>query len=169
MGWQGDYMRTEIALLVLTAVVSVSAGLGDETKQPGIGAASCSPLILVEVNLYAGDKPVFVPSCGKGNFLCTGMMHLEVETPEGWREPKLRFKNIVLGRVLKDKVDLVVIAPHHGMDFEAGFSPEVWAIDRGQRLRLVVDTWGDEQSMRNGEQSRQLISPVFECPLQYKP
>jgi hypothetical protein len=166
-------MRNKLVLFMLAAVVAPFAGFSDDTKQAGIGAVWCRPLIVVQVNLHAGDKPVVVPYCGKGsfgaNFLCTGMLRLEVETPNGWREAKLRYRETVLGTVRKDRVDFAVIAPDHGLDFEAAFSPEVWSIDRGQRLRLVVDTWGDEQSMRSGQPSAKLRSPVFECPLQYKP
>ncbi len=49
-------------------------------------------------------------------------------------------------------------------DFSFTFPKEEFAVERGQRLRVVVTAWSDEQSMKNDKQAIQLASPAFECP-----
>jgi hypothetical protein len=44
------------------------------------------------------------------------------------------------------------------------FRKEEFAVERGQRLRVVVNAWPDEESMKTDKQAIHLTSPAFECP-----
>jgi hypothetical protein len=84
-----------------------------------------------------------------------------VKTKEGWRPVKLRFKETVLGD-LAPKVK--VIAPNGGHTFVFFFSTDIFAIEHGDRLRIVLDAWPSEALMRSREQPMRIASPVFVCP-----
>ena len=87
-----------------------------------------------------------------------------MQTLEGWRPVKLRSTYSVLGappeiRVLRKTV------PRHGKSaFVLVFSRRFFEVEVGQRLRVLIDAWPDEQAMESGAEPIQLVSPLFECP-----
>lgn len=72
---------------------------------------------------------------------------------------------LVPGIVLGDLLQRIeVVEPNSGHDFVFVFSKDVFVVHRGQRLRVVFDTWHDERAMNAGVKADKLISPPFDCP-----
>jgi hypothetical protein len=126
--------------------------------------------VSIKIRVFSGDKDVFVPYCGQSEggteFLCgpPAPTHLEVQTANGWRPVRLRTNDAVLGRLSPERWDIRPIPAGGWHDFLFGLSKDDLAIEGGQRLRLVVDAWPDEQSVRSGGRPIQLATPPFECP-----
>jgi hypothetical protein len=126
------------------------------------------PQVYVDIRLRASEKPIFVPYCGESEggekVLCTVATHLEVKTKDGWRPAKLRITFGVLGALSLSHARGVQIAPKSSASFSFQFSRRFFEVDSGQQLRVRVDAWSDEQSMKAGRQPTQFISPPFNCP-----
>lgn len=128
-------------------------------------ALTTKTLVEVSLNLQTSQQPLFAPYCKKSEndeeSLCTA--RLEVRTPEGWRAASLKPDlAATLGGVITTQRRL--ISPGHGAMFNFVFSPDIFAITHGQRLRVVVDARAVEQSTGSGGQSIHLASTPFECP-----
>ena len=118
--------------------------------------------------MFSAEKELLVPYCAKGEggteTLCNLSIHIEVETRAEWRPMKPRHREVVLGGIRPDKWKFRLIPAEQRRDFLFAFTKDDFAVHRGQRLRVVVDAWSDEQSMRTGQQPIRLASPAFVCP-----
>ena len=133
-----------------------------------VTSAQVSRSVSLRISVFSPEKDLLVPYCGEGEgggeSLCNLSIHVEVETREGWRPMKPRFREVVLGGVPPDKWKFRLIPAGRRHDFYFVFTEDDFAVERGQRLRVVVDTWSDEQSMRTRQKPTQLASPAFDCP-----
>jgi len=124
--------------------------------------------VSIQVTLFSAEKELLVPYCSEGEggteSLCNLSIHIEIETQGRWRPIKLRHSDAVMGGIPPDKWKYRVIPAENRHDFFFAFSKDDFAVERGQRLRVVVTAWPDEQSMRTGKQPIQLTSPPFGCP-----
>jgi hypothetical protein len=114
-----------------------------------------------------GKDQVVVASCSFHEtlpVLCQDSVSLEVWTGRGWRKARMRTtfgvlggpgRDVAQGRVLPAMTETLVI-------YE--FSRRFYEVEAGQRLRLVINAWADEQAMKNHSGSIHLISPTFICP-----
>ncbi len=156
----------------LSLIVGIFALLGTAHPQAiqdqhGASLVVVTTKTLVEVSLHlqTSQEPLFVPYCKKSDndedSLCTG--RLEAQTPDGWRSASLKPG---LGATLAGVISTGrrLISPGHGAMFTFGFSPDIFAVTHGQRLRVVVDASPADQSMGGGGQSVRLASTPFECP-----
>jgi hypothetical protein len=139
----------------------------NEQARLDLGSVRAIPQIYVPVHLFTSDQQLFVPYCGEldaeNKLLCTaGAAHLEVYTGKGWQPAKLRTTYGVLGIPPMKQGTIIDRRSKATLLFE--FSTVFFAVNRGQELRVVVDAWPDEQSMRAGAPSIRLTSPPFECP-----
>jgi len=167
-------MTKQLALsLAAVALLGIARPLRgqNEPKQVAqleVGTVQAVPQVYVSLRLRTSDQQVFIPYCGVSEgadkILCTLGVHLQVQTSKGWRPAKLRTTYGVLGALLLGKAGGTLIAPRSGASFDFQFSRRFFEVEPGQRLRVVVDVWTDEQSMKSGGPSIQLISPAFECP-----
>ncbi len=139
-----------------------------EVAQLELGSIRAIPQVYVALRLRTSDQQVFVPYCGETEggekILCTAGVHLEVQTPQGWRAAKLRTTYGVLGAASLGRAGGVPIAPRSEAPFSFQFSRRFFEVEPGQRLRIVVDAWPDMESMKAGGRSIQFTSPPFECP-----
>lgn len=139
-----------------------------QVAQLEIGSIRAVPQVYVSLRLRTSDQQVFVPFCGEsesgGKILCALGAHLQVRTSKGWRPAKLRTTYGVLGASLLERAGGSLIPPKSGESFDFQFSRRFFKVEAGQQLRVVVDTWPDEQSMKTPGRSIQLVSPPFECP-----
>jgi hypothetical protein len=125
------------------------------------------PWINVGLELHTLGEHMFVPYCGEMEgvpILCMTAVRMEVEAKQGWRPANLRTTFGVLGGMTLDRASGKVVAPSTTVFFVFRFSRRFFEVDPGQRLRVVVDAWADEESMRSGGRPTQLSSPAFECP-----
>jgi hypothetical protein len=124
----------------------------------------------VTVSILAGDRDLIVPYCGlarsEEESLCgpPTPTRLEVHTAKGWRPVGLRTGDAVLGALSPEVWKARLIPARKGHVFSLLFSKDDFAVERGQRLRLVIEAWPDEQSMRSGGRPIQLVTAAFECP-----
>jgi len=158
---------------VWSALIGLSLALCPSGQDPSTPTVRVSRVEAVrsvsfEINVVSGQKDIVVPYCGVGEGgsegLCSLAIHIEVESKEGWHRIKPRYREVVLGGVPPDKWNPLVIPAKHGHDFAFGFSKNDFAVERGQRLRVVVDAWPDEPSMRTGRDPIKLTSAAFDCP-----
>lgn len=159
-----------LAAVMLFAVPPALQGQSERKQlaQLDVGTVQAVQQVYVTLRLRTADQQLFVPYCGEleggEKVLCTLGTHLEVQTSQGWRRAKLRTTFGVLGGWSLDLAHGSLIAPRSGASFNFRFSRRFFQVEQGQQLRVVVDAWPDEQSMRTGGRSIQLISPPFECP-----
>ena len=122
--------------------------------------------VSVDLWLYSGKDPMFVPYCGTDEsgreHLCTLATHLEKKTPQGWRTASLRDATLT-GKSLVFAAG-EQIPPNSKGEFTFVFDTDAFGIPPGTRLRVVVDTWPNQNSMRARDQPLQVISPEFVCP-----
>lgn len=125
------------------------------------------PQIYVAVAIEAADRQLFVPYCGTSeggeNILCTAGTRLEVHTQGRWIPVKLRTTHGVLGAARLGRAGGRRIESGSRATFLFQFSTHFYDVERGQRLRVVVDTWADEQSMKSGQVPLSASSPAFKC------
>jgi hypothetical protein len=121
-----------------------------------------------EITVVSGQKDIVVPYCGLGEgggeTLCNLSIHIEVESKDGWHPIKPRYREVVLGGVPPDKWNPQVIPAGQWHNFDFGFSKNDFDVEAGQHLRIVVDAWPDEPSMRIGRNPIKLTSTTFKCP-----
>jgi hypothetical protein len=133
-----------------------------------ISSVFAVPQIYVSLRLTTAEQQVFVPYCGESEngqkVLCTLGAHLEVQSRQGWSPVKLRTNYGVLGASRPGRAGGRLIAPKSGETFSFEFSRRFFEIEPGQQLRVVVDVWPDEQSLKTDGKSSQLTSPPFNCP-----
>ena len=123
-------------------------------------------LVSVDIWLYTADDSLFVPYCGEDESgrrdLCGLAAHLEKMTPQGWRRAELR--NGTLTGKDPHMAPGDVIPPGSKGSFTFIFSTDAFGIPPGTHLRVVVDSWPDEKSMRAHAPPIKVTSPEFVCP-----
>lgn len=133
-----------------------------------INSARAIPQIAVYIEIQAGKEQVVVARCGETlarmPILCTSRTRLEVQTQEGWKTARLRTAYGVLGGPPRGQETGMLVPGNERTSFAYVFSRRFFEVDSGQMLRVVVDTWPDEKSLKDGRPSGQLVSPPFECP-----
>jgi hypothetical protein len=154
--------------IILLGIPSVL--FGQEAPRPSLQLARVhlTQWVSVQLTVFSPQRDLIVPYCGETEggtrALCNLPTHLEVETKNGWRPVKLRHMDAVLGgvSVVYWKIQRISAGGRH--DFSFGFPQNEYAVEHGQLLRVLVDAWPDEESMKTGERSIQLASASFECP-----
>jgi hypothetical protein len=157
-------------ILVAVALLGIAPLLSGQNEHGAeLVILGTNTLVEVEMNIQKPRKQLFVPYCEERRsgekYLCTGAARLEVETRHGWQSVKLRTDDAVLGGFNpKGGAPGKLIPPGGGTTFIFAFSKELFAVEHGQRLRVMVEAWPDEESMKAGDPSIQLASPPFKCP-----
>jgi hypothetical protein len=140
---------------------------GTSSAQVRIRSVRAIPQVYVALQLSASDQQLFVPYCGESEgtkFLCTVAAHLEIASQHGWRAAKHNTESGVLGGVsLENAVGITFERGKEGV-FTFQFSPSFFEVRSGQRLRIIIDAWPDEQSMKRDHAVLHLVSPPFVCP-----
>src|SRR5260370_10634435 len=157
------------ALPVIAMVVVGTALSGQNASKPSVKTKSVelTHLVSVEITLFSPEHDLFVPYCGDGGgraeFLCIRPAYLEVQTSRGWLPVKLRHSDAALGGVPLAQRRVRLIPARQKHDFSFAFPKEEFEVERGQRLRVVMSAWPDEQSMEDDKQASQFVSSAFAC------
>ena len=126
------------------------------------------PTIVVVIQLHSIERQLFVPVCGEDEMgtpiLCGGSARLEIHTAAGWSPAKLRTDYGVLGAPPPARLGGRLLEPNGDARFLFLFSRADFDVKTGQRVRIVLDTWSDERSMKAGVTAVPLPSPPFRCP-----
>jgi hypothetical protein len=163
------------ALLTTLAVFLAGAsqgrpGPGHNQSKPDaqVTDARASQSVGIQITISSGENELLVPYCGDGEgdieSLCNLTIQIQVEGPNGWTRIKPKYPNVVLGGVPPEKWRSQLIPGGQSHAFAFAFSKDDFVVQRGQRLRVIVDAWRDEQSMRAQKQAIQLTSGSFKCP-----
>jgi hypothetical protein len=140
----------------------------NQVAQVEVENVQAVPQVFVDLRLRASEEPIFVPCCweseGGEKLLCTVATHLEAKTKDGWHSAKLRTTFGVLGGLSLSHARGIKIASNSTASFSFQFSTRFFEVHPGQQVRVRVDVWFDEQSMKAGQQPTQFISPPFICP-----
>jgi hypothetical protein len=163
-------MRLSLTMIVLLVWNCVPAVFAQSPSAPParVAVAGVIPLINVRVQLEATEGSIAVPYCGETEYgtplLCGQAVRLEVETPQGWRPPKPRTSLGILADPPAGRIRALIIAPKTKRSLIFAFGRGFVEVSAGQQLRVVVDVWPDEQSMRSGGKASQITSSPFPCP-----
>ena|SRR3990172_5162154 len=154
---------------VLLSVASLSFSQNGSRPSAKVTQVQAA-LFSFTIRVSAPEKDLVVPYCSKGDDgtlkLCYMPDNFQVETPQGWQPVKLRFhpEARVLGRLAQDLWKVQPVTAGRSHEFSLAISKVEFAVERGQRVRYIVDAWPDEKSMRNGGQPIRLVTPPFKCP-----
>jgi hypothetical protein len=155
-------------LIGLSLALMGPGGQDASTPRVSVSRVDAVRSVSFEITVVSGQKDIVVPYCGVGEggseALCNLAIHVEVQGKDGWHRIEPRHRERVLGGVPPDKWKPLVIPAKHGHDFDFGFSKNDFAVEGGQRLRIVVYAWPDEPSMRTGRDPIKLTSAAFNCP-----
>jgi hypothetical protein len=155
--------------VVASVLLSASAASLQAGEQPGIELTDLSARVRLVVEIHATDSSVFVPVCGADDFgvplLCSASTRPEVRAGEGWRPAEPRPTCGILTAGPPARLGGCLIAPGTRHRFYFEFSVADFEISVGDSLRIVVDTWSDEESMKAGARAAALAIPPFQCPL----
>ena len=158
-------VRTLLGILTMV-LGTTQAFSGQNASKPTVQTKSVelTHLVSVEITVFSPEKDLVVPYCGDGegraDSLCILPAYLEVQTSRGWKPVKLRHSDAVLGEVPLDRRRLRLIPAGQNHDFSMSFRKEEFAVERGQRLRVVVNAWPDEESMKSDKRASLTKSAV---------
>ena len=165
--------RTERFPSTSAAALLFGITLPLSSQSPPRANASIADVVLIQtvsvrITVSSPETQLFVPYCGEGESgseaLCNLAIHIEAETRDGWRPMRLRTTDAVLGGAPSDRWKVRQIPAGRRHDFVFAFPKNEFAVERGERLRIVVDAWPDEQSMKTGGAPVRLATAPFECP-----
>jgi len=161
-------LSASLILGITTTTFAQSTERMSTLSEARITTARAIPQIAVYVELQAGKEQMVVARCGETiarmPILCTSRARLEVQTQKGWKAAKLRTTYGVLGGPPRGQEAGLLVAADERASIAYVFSRRFFEVDSGQMLRVVVDTWPNERSMKDGGPPGQLVSPSFECP-----
>lgn len=171
-GTKGLSKRRIFALLIAILFGRGSLISGQAGSKPNVQVTDVRVwrTMSITVSIFAGDRDLVVPYCGLGGSsresLCgpPTPTRLEVQTAKGWHPVGLRTNDAVLGALSPQVWKARLVPARKWHVFSLLFSKDDFAVETGQRLRLVIDAWPDEQSMRSGGRPIQLTTTAFECP-----
>ncbi len=163
--------RGTVAFVVLVLFAQAPALLGQKepSQKPRIWVYVPPGRYLIEVDvwLHTSEEPLFVPYCGEQESgredLCAAAAWLERQSRDGWRKAEVRNATMGPGRDPR-KAEGVLIPSRSKRVFSFSFNTDVFGIPPGTRLRVVVDAWPDEKSLREGVPPVQVTSPEFVWP-----
>jgi hypothetical protein len=158
-----------VTVLLMFLLHGVANGQEANKEKGEIMNVEANETVSVEFDVRAADKVVVVPHCGQdldtGHALCSGVAYLEVLNGKTWTRAKPRKGLLgVLGVPSKDEFKPVTIAPGRTEHFVFVFSPGLFGIQKGERMRIKVGVWTSEEAMRDHDEDTTFPSPVFSCP-----
>ncbi len=159
-----------LAIMLSSVVCAQQTDRNEETAN--ISSARTVELVSVDVTVRTSDRQLFVPVCGKqmaDEFLCFGSATamVEVETRQGWTPIKSR-PDIMVGYYSPTGSVDRLIPPRTQARFTLEFSKRSYAIDQGQRARLVIMAWPDRETMvknwQNTDHTIRIVTSEFQLP-----
>lgn len=151
------------------AVYGIAASSGNEDREPTVDVYSVSRFaisrILVRVQNASGVAHV-VPYCGKDvagiDHLCPQLTRLERWSSSGWSTaPRPRSGSVPGGLSV---TDTSIIGPGQRASFEYTFTGGDYEVHAGDRLRVVIETWHDRDSVSKMAATSELVSEPFDLP-----
>lgn len=157
-----------VALLLRPMQLRADNAAEAEVRITKIGLAELeNQSVRIHYRVSAGGKLIFVPVCQQPTneiaFPC--MVRIEVHTSQGWVPVQIKRKyKAKLGFLPAEYWKPQVVLPGQSASFTYSFLMKLFAIKQGERLRLAVDVWMDEKTMKTGENGIHVVSRSFACP-----
>jgi hypothetical protein len=157
------------SVLAVFFVAASQSGSGHNQSKPNaqVTDARVHRSVSIEITVFSGQNALLVPYCSESEgseFFCDLAIQIQIEGPNGWARIKPTYPNLVMGGIASDKWKSQLVPSGQSHVFNFWFSKDDFGVQRGQRLRVIVKTWPDEQSMRTQQPPIQLITAPFECP-----
>jgi len=171
-GLAGGMMRGLLGLgLTMLLTVAERSAAGQAVPSASIRSVESVDSVRVTVGIAAATgSTIVVPTCGADekppDELCGLAARLEVRSEGGWRAVGFRpGVGAVLGGLPMERWKVRVVPDGATTTFTFWFATHAGLdLRRGDRLRIAVDTWPDERSMRAGASPTQVRTPEFRCP-----
>ena len=123
-------------------------------------------VIIIPVSVRnSSEGQVFVPYCGelgKSHLLCTLAVHLEIRSAGRWQPVRAKSQESLFGGLALDNGILLNKGQEESFIYQ--FDATFFDVARGQELRLLVDSWPDQASMKTGANTVQFRSVPFVMP-----
>ena len=133
------------------------------SSRPSIDFRYVRTLFRVALDIQAGDTPLVIPVCGTDVELLCGAK-LEVLSSQRWVSAPTPRDGPILGGFSVDRAKASVVQPHSSTRFVYQFAKHVFELSKGQQLRVVVNAWPDEVTMRANGPSIRIEGPTFQLP-----
>jgi hypothetical protein len=138
-------------------------------SEPQVRVAATVPSITVVVTVVTGGRQLFLPACGESDtgipFLCDASVRLEAQSNGKWHAAQLETRYGLQSVTPLAKVGGGILSAQVEHTAIFRFDRAGYRVKGGQRLRLVLETWPDEQAMRSGAAPTRLTSGAFRCPV----
>ena len=174
-------MRINMSSTCFLAVIAVSScwlfpskfALGQDSsgKNSGIVSVSAWSQATVQIEVRASDKQLIIPYCkvigtDENLLYCNQGLEYSFEYFDGGKW--VRTKPGYTGEVFGFEPDLrkpAVVPPDGSMTFLYRFSPKLFHLRRGVKLRLTIYAWTSPESLaKNEKPASKFVSPIFICP-----
>jgi len=156
-----------ICTMVLFDAVALTQGRSQSIRAE-ITNIVATRVASVSFQIQGGDKEVFIPYCVKdseGSFeICAyGVATLESFDGQKWSRVKPGYYGEVFG-VEDGQLNPVGVPPKTALSFRFDFSPRLYHVHSGSRLRVVVAYWNDAESVKTSGPVGRIASVPFVCP-----
>lgn len=119
--------------------------------------------VTIQIGVSSGTKSIVAPICEQPDgTMAPCWITVQAATEHGWHTIRPRYSK--LGMVAVEHWTAHTILPGESQDFLYRFIRNEWDVSQGQRIRVVVSVWWDEQSMRKVVNRFELKTQVFACP-----
>jgi hypothetical protein len=145
-----------------------AAGQGNPNKEASIVDVHATKVISIEIDIRAGEKRLVIPNCKEDREEPPApcVAHLQRFNGKEWYAARIvPGLAMTLGVEGKEKWKPVVIAPGRTVNFWYGTETDIFGIQKGEQLRIVVEAWDSVESMKKNDKPDSIItSPAFPCP-----
>jgi hypothetical protein len=146
---------------------SMAAAENRQSKS-GIKDVEATPIIAIRIEIHADDQPISIPYCGRSGedyVSCLGEAYLEISRDGKWAPARIRKGLLVtLGVDSNEVQEHLLIQPGKTNYFTFHVDNELFGIQKGELLRMRMNTWKSADSIGNRDAQIVIISPVFRCP-----
>jgi hypothetical protein len=162
-----------IALVLSAALPSLlmpdsMAAAENRQSKSGIKDVEATPIIAIRIEIHADDQPISIPYCGRSGedyVSCLGEAYLEISRDGKWAPARIRKGLLVtLGVDSNEVQEHLLIQPGKTNYFTFHVDNELFGIQKGELLRMRMNTWKSADSIGNRDAQIVIISPVFRCP-----
>ena len=142
---------------------------GQQSLSGGEGILNVQPSKVVYVDIRSSTRPLFLPSCGgseqDGYSLCQGAAFLEIRRGKNWERAKPpKGMLATLGTENSSEWKWISIGTSSSGRFVFAFTPELLGVSAGAQVRITVDAWTDQNSLKQDGSHITFTSPTFVCP-----
>jgi hypothetical protein len=166
-------MPTRTQMMILTVLMAGSTWVllaqeKPKTTGPIVRLLSASVdqnhSVTLHIQVSSPTKPLVVPACDR---LPDGAespcwIEIQTETPQGWQMMQPKYAKA--GMEPLDKWSPRSLSPGSSRDFSYRFVRDEWKVRQGQRVRVVILAWKDEQSLKSPDKGIKLKTKPFACP-----